>query len=240
MASLTTELLGRLRPMFTAEADPERSASARRYMRDLFPFFGIPAPGQRRIARTATAGLRAPSEAELASIARACWDEQEREWQYFACGYLRRHIGVGSPALLSTVEWLIETKSWWDTVDALASRTVGPLVRKHRELAGVMDGWIASDDIWIARTAILHQLTYKDRTDAARLFGYCRDRAADKEFFIRKAIGWALREYSKTDAEAVRSFVTQNRSRLSGLSRTEALKWLDRRAGHRSRPAVES
>ena len=102
------------------------------------------------------------------------------------------------------MEELITTKSWWDTVDALASRTVGALVLADPALRKTMDRWIRSDDIWIARTAILHQLFYKEATDTSRLFDYCLLRAGDNEFFIRKAIGWALREYSKTDEVAVR------------------------------------
>ena len=92
-----------------------------------------------------------------------------------------------------------------------------------------MDEWIVDDDIWLARTAILHQNRAKAATDPMRLFRYCEFRAGDKEFFIRKAIGWALREYSKTDAAAVRAFVDDHAADLSGLSRTEALKWLARR-----------
>lgn len=198
-------------------------------MRNQFAFYGIPAPAQRLIAREATAGRTAPSARDLVRIARACWRRPEREWQYFACWYLRRHVAGQSPALLGAVKPLITTKSWWDTVDTLAGHTVGGLVSSHPELAATMDEWIGADNIWLARTAILHQLGYKARTDADRLFGYCLKRASDREFFIRKAIGWALREYSKTDEQAVRSFVDANAAALSALSRKEALKWLQRR-----------
>jgi 3-methyladenine DNA glycosylase AlkD len=106
---------------------------------------------------------------------------------------------------------------------------VGPLVSRYPDLALTMDDWIASDNIWLARTAIIHQERFKDRTDVERLFSYCLLRAADRDFFIRKAIGWALREYSKTDADAVRRFVADHGSELSPLSQREALKWLSRR-----------
>ena len=131
--------------------------------------------------------------------------------------------------MLADVEPLITSKSWWDTVDSLAGHTVGVLVAQHPELASTMDEWISSEDIWLARTAILHQLGYKAKTDRDRLFAYCLRRAADREFFIRKAIGWALREYSKTDAKAVHAFVRTNAGTLSSLSSKEALKWLERR-----------
>jgi 3-methyladenine DNA glycosylase AlkD len=208
-------------------------------MRNQFAFYGIPAPTQAQIAREATADLGPPSERDLARVALACWKEPEREWQYFACGYIRKHVKVASPDFIATARALITTKSWWDTIDSLASRTVGPLVRAYPELGTRMDEWIDADDFWLARTAILHQLTFKSATDPERLFAYCVRRASDKEFFIRKAIGWALREYTKTDEPAVRRFLREHGDELSGLSRTEALKWLERR-GRSQRPRRSS
>ena len=99
------------------------------------------------------------------------------------------------------------TKPWWDTVDALAARVVGPLVARHPELVAAMDEWAVDDDMWVVRTALLHQLIYKEATDAERLFDYCSRQAGHTDFFMRKAIGWALREYAKTDPAAVRAFV---------------------------------
>jgi len=223
------ELLNALEAAFVAQADPARAVGARAYMREQFDFYGIPAPVQQRIAREATAALPVPTERDVVGVARACWRKAEREWQYFGCWYLRRHIRGRSAGMLAHVEPLITAKSWWDTVDSLAGHTVGGLVAQHAELASTMDEWIASDNIWLARTAILHQLGYKSRTDPDRLFAYSLRRASDREFFIRKAIGWALREYSKTDATAVRSFVRSNADTLAPLSRKEALKWLERR-----------
>jgi 3-methyladenine DNA glycosylase AlkD len=106
----------------------------------------------------------------------------------------------------------------------LAAHVVGQLVAADDELAAVMDEWIEDDDLWIARTALLHQLAYKDRTDPDRLFAYCLRRGTHPDFFIRKAIGWSLREYAKTDPGAVRAFVSAERERLSPLSVREALK----------------
>ena len=199
------------------------------YMRDQFAFVGIPSPARVAIEREVTAGLPPPAERDLTAFALACWKRPEREYQYAACGYLRRHVRGCSSAFIDTAERLITTKSWWDTVDELAQRIVGPMVAAHPELRTTMSRWIDADDLWLARTAILHQNRCKARTDPDLLFGYCLRRAADREFFIRKAIGWALREYSKTDAEAVVRFVRDHHDELSGLSRTEALKWLHRR-----------
>jgi 3-methyladenine DNA glycosylase AlkD len=225
-----TVLLDRLVAAYEAARDPVAAGPMRKYMRDQFDFLGIPNPVRTTLDREITAGIAPPTEAELAHVAKACWGLPHREYQYFACGYLRKHIGRAGPGFIDVAERLITTTSWWDTVDALATRTVGPLVRSHPELVTTMDDWIESENFWLARTALLHQLTYKADSDVERLFRYCHSRAGDREFFIRKAIGWALREYSKTDEAAVRAFVAEMGDNLSGLSRTEALKWLERRA----------
>nr|MDQ6920534.1 DNA alkylation repair protein [Candidatus Dormibacteraeota bacterium] len=127
-----------------------------------------------------------------------------------------------TPGFIPTLEHLVTTKSWWDTVDGLATNVAGPLVRAHPEVRPVMDRWLESGDIWLARVAILHQERNESDTDPDLLFAYCRRRAADREFFIRKAIGWALRSYAKVAPETVAGFLATDGSRLSGLSRREA------------------
>lgn len=198
-----------------------------RYMRDLFPFLGIPAPHRTALERAVFVGLPTPVAAEVIDSASALWGLDEREYQYAACALLARHAKLLSPGDLPAVRRLIESKSWWDTVDTLASNVVGPMVAGHPELTAEMDLWIRDENIWVARTAILHQLRYKSSTDPGRLFRYCELRAAHPDFFIRKAIGWALREYSKTDGDAVRGFVASHETALSPLSRKEALLWLN-------------
>ena len=215
-------VLDRLEPCFRASADPSRAVAMRAYMRDQFPFLGLPAPQQTAVARTVLAGLGRPGEEDLRTVALACWQLPEREFQYFACGYLRRYQAVCSPSFVAVVRQLLVEKSWWDTVDTLAAHVVGPLVLRSPELVSTMDSWLSGDNLWLTRTAILHQLAYKGRTDASLLFRYCTLRKDHPDFFIRKAIGWALREYAKTAPSDVRSFVA--RTELSGLSRREALK----------------
>jgi 3-methyladenine DNA glycosylase AlkD len=221
---LATEVLARLDRSLPAAADPLRAPAAKAYMRNQFEFLGIPSPRLTVLTREALAGLDRPAEADLVDVALGCWARPYREYQYVACTYLRRHVRVASAGFIDTARELVTTRSWWDTVDTLASHTVGGLVAHHRSLESTMDAWIVDEDMWVARTAILHQLRYKDSTDADRLFRYCRLRADQPDFFIRKAIGWALREYGKTDPEAVREFVRTNASRLSGLSKREAMK----------------
>ena len=130
---------------------------------------------------------------------------------------------VLGPDDLSLVAFMIGMHSWWDSVDGLASRVVGPLVLRNREeLESRVDLWGDCENMWFRRTALLYQLKYKEQTDVERLAEHCRTMASDDAFFIQKAIGWALREYAKTDPQWVRAFV--DKTTLSGLSRREALK----------------
>ena len=222
--------MDRLVAAYEGARDPATAAPMQAYMRDQFDFLGIPTPVRTALDREVVAGLDRPDETQLAQVANACWALPHREYQYFACGYMRKHIGVAGAGFIDVAQRLITTKSWWDTVDALATRTVGPLVRAHPDRVATMDDWIDHENMWLARTALLHQLTFKQATDVERLFRYCRRRASDREFFIRKAIGWSLRELTKTDPESVRAFLAEMGDELSPLSRKEAVKWLERRA----------
>jgi 3-methyladenine DNA glycosylase AlkD len=195
------------------------------YMRDQFPFFGLPAPEVRAVERAAFTGLPRPTDEDLTVVALACWELPEREFHYAACDYLRKHVSAARTDFLPIARTLITTKSWWDTVDPLATRFVGDLARVHPSLLPAMDAWSAEADVWLIRTALLFQLHYGAATDTDRLFGYCVRQASHPDFFVRKAIGWALRHYARTDPEAVRAFVTSTPS-LSPLSRREAMKHL--------------
>jgi 3-methyladenine DNA glycosylase AlkD len=220
------EVLDRLVRLYEAAREPERAVRTAAYMRDQFPFLGFSSPAQRALDRMVVAGLPRPTEDDLRAVALACWDLDEREYQYFACGWLRRHINVPAAGFLETARTLITTKSWWDTVDLLATRLVGGLVRRHPSLVTEMDAWSADGNMWLVRTAILHQLHYGTATDTERLFGYCSRQAGHRDFFVRKAIGWALRHYARTDPGAVRRYVAENQERLSPLSVREATKHL--------------
>jgi 3-methyladenine DNA glycosylase AlkD len=223
---LADTILARLDETYPPAGDPVRAVGAAAYMRNQFPFLGLTTPQMTQLNRQVLAGLAAPMEADLVAVAHACWARREREYQYFACAYLRRNVRAGSPRLLATVRELIITKSWWDTVDTLAAHTVGPLVAAHPAIVSTMDEWIEDENMWLVRTAILHQLRYQERTDAARLFRYCARQAAHRDFFVRKAIGWALRDYARTDPAAVRSFVDKHRAALSQLSGRVATRHL--------------
>jgi 3-methyladenine DNA glycosylase AlkD len=238
---LSRTVLDRLMLAYGAAADPADAGPMRAYMRDAFPFLGIKTPRRRQLAKQIVRGLPAPDQQDLRAVALACWAQPAREYQYFAVDWLVKHANRPEPGFLGTIETLVTTRSWWDTVDPLATRVVGPIVARQtaslaREASpggpgkpptavSTMDDWAADDNLWLARTALLHQFHYKEKTDTGRLFGYCAALAGHPDFFIRKAIGWALRQYARTDPGAVRTFVAATPT-LSGLSVREAMKHL--------------
>jgi 3-methyladenine DNA glycosylase AlkD len=224
MSDLTATLLERLDKLLLPAADPVRAEGQAAYMKGQFPFLGLASPTLRKLERAALAGLPPPSESDLRSIVRALWSREQREFQYVACSCLTRHVAVPGPGFLTTARELVTTKSWWDTIDPIATRFVGGLVTRHPSLVAEMDAWARDDNLWVVRTAILHQLHYGAATDVDRLFGYCAAQAGHRDFFVRKAIGWALRDLAKSDPAWVRRFLAEHE--LSPLSRREAAKHL--------------
>lgn len=209
--------------VYRSRADPQKARAMKAYMRDQFEFLGLPTPLRRQLSKPYLVPLTAP---ELKTAVEHLWGLPEREFQYFALGLIEKSRKLWTADLLETWEGLVTGKSWWDTVDALASNVVGPHLARFPHQLPRADRWIESGDFWLQRTALLYQLGYREKTDPARLFAYIDRVASSREFFLRKAIGWALRQYARTDPEAVRSFVLARGDRLSGLSRREALKHL--------------
>ena len=222
----TEQLVEPVREQFAAAADPQRAVEMAAYMKDQARFHGIGAPVRQAIAREVLAALATPTEADLHELARWCWARHEREWQYLAVDTLVRFKRVCGQPTLELSEELILHKSWWDTVDALARNLVGPVGRGDPEARFLMDEWLDSGELWLARAAILHQSMLKTDTDADWLFHACLAHGADPRFFLRKAIGTALRQYARTDADAVRTFLAEHHHDLSPLSVKEAAKHL--------------
>ncbi len=207
--------------------DPARREAMAAYMRGKFTFLGIASPDRERLTRAVFKDLAKPTAPDVIACASAMWARPEREYQYVGARLVHRYATLLGPSALVDLERLITTKSWWDTVDDLAGHPVGSIVRRHPEQRAVMDRWLMSDDMWLARAAIIHQIHAGDDTDEAWLFDACAARAADTEFFIRKAIGWALRSHAHRgplQAAAVRAFLVAHDAQLSGLSKREALK----------------
>jgi len=212
-----------LEERFAAHANRADAMAMRAYMKDRFSFFGIKTPMRRALMKEHLAATGPPSVEDLPAIARSAFARPQRETHYVAVDLLVKSARKLGPEHLPLVEKLILTKSWWDTVDALAVNVAGVILRDHRkETAAWNARWIDSPEMWLNRTAILYQLKWKEATDREVLFANIRRHAGHPDFFIRKAIGWALRELAKTEPRAVRAFVRSGS--LAPLSMREALK----------------
>ena len=211
--------------LFEANACPENAVPMRRYMREQFDFLGIKTPVRIRLVRDYLSKYADAATKDLSGLALDLWALPYREYQYAALDVLDRHQKRLEAEDIPMLERLITNKSWWDTVDALAARIAGSLLRRNPGVVEpAVSRWRNSDNLWLRRTAILFQLKYKHTTDEELLFEIIRENAGSSEFFLQKAIGWALREYSKTNPRGVQEFV--RRESLAALSRREALKWV--------------
>jgi 3-methyladenine DNA glycosylase AlkD len=219
-----------------ARPDPQRAAQMAAYMRDQFPFLGVPAPERRAIQRHVLTALAAPTAGDVIRFAELCWERDEREFQYAAADLVRDRVTLLGPHDLPALERLVVAKSWWDTVDALAV-AIGAVVRAHPGSRELMDRWLESDNLWLVRVAILHQERWGADTDVNWLFTACRRRADHPDFFVRKAIGWTLRSLAKRDPAIVRAFLDAHGGELSGVSRREAERGVARGERHRRREA---
>ena len=216
--------LDELSSAFNEQRDAAIAEGQAAYLRNKFTFFGIKTPLRTSVQKKLFS--KVALDESLDRIVRDLWKKEEREFQHAACDLLMRYKRDWQPELLELFAYMIRHKSWWDTVDMIATNCVGVLLQKYPELMHTMDEWIRDDDMWIRRSAILYQLKYKDKTDARRLFSYCKLQSSDTDFFIRKAIGWALRQYSKSNPEVVRAFLIKHHDSLSPLSIREASKYI--------------
>lgn len=211
--------------MFQKNQDAERAAAMSKYMRDQFVFYGLPTPLRRQLISTFLKEHGYPETNQLIHIIRVAYQQPEREWHYFALDLLIKMRKTLQPSDLPFLKNLVLQHSWWDTVDTIAPKLVGFLVEKNRELLAIMDEWSTDSNFWIMRSAILCQLKWKQNTDFDRLTTYCMQHADSKEFFIQKAMGWALREYAYVNPLAVSRFITTH-PHLPKLTIREASKHL--------------
>ncbi|RLD20943.1 MAG: DNA alkylation repair protein [Bacteroidetes bacterium] len=224
----TPKYLQPLQLAFRQHANADIAAPMEKYMKDRYEYFGIKSPLRKEIYREHKLkyGLIPPAETE--EIIKWCWQQPQREYQYFAMEFLGRAAKKADLDSINLYVYMITNKAWWDTVDFIATNLVGAYLKIFSDMTIDLTGeWMASKDIWLQRTCLLFQLKYKSATDTDLMHGFICQLSGSKEFFIRKAIGWVLREYSKTDAEFVVDYV--NKYPISGLSQREALKWLQSR-----------
>ncbi len=227
MSISSNEFVDAARSALMAMADPARAPAMRAYMKDQFDFLGIASP----VRRAAIAALPAwkPDRATLLSAVSALWTLPGREYRYTAIDLLWKHrarLGVNDIAYLLD---LAQVDAWWDSVDGLA-KVVGGIMRTAAktdpQAQMTMDAALTHASMWVRRIAMLHQLGWRLDTDERRLFHAARVLAHEKEFFIRKAIGWALRDYARWQPVAVKTFLLEQGATLSALTRREAGKHL--------------
>ena len=221
------ELIAAIRSELRSAADPARAAGAQAYMKSQMPSLGVRVPAVLRIVTAAARELPPASLDELMSTVLELWRSAAwREERYAAIDLTGLRLAAGESGMLPVYEEIIRSGAWWDLVDGVSHRLCA-LLQAHREdMSPVLRTWSTDGDFWIRRSAITAQLGAKSATDAALLGDVIGANVADPEFFIRKAIGWALRDYSETDPDWVRAFVERHRTELSALSRKEALRKL--------------
>lgn len=221
------DIVTRLSEVYAEHADPGRATAMRAYMKDVAPFCGIPADDRRRLMRAVWRQLPAPEESDAVAGAAALRALPEREFHYAAAETLGRWRRLLHPDRLDTdVRAALLHVPWWDTVDLLGSAVVNPMVAAHPDLVDVMWQWNADDDLWLIRASIQHQRGAK-HPDIELLLALCAPHTSDRRFYVAKAIGWALRDASKHDPQAVASFVAQH-PELPPVAYREARRGIDR------------
>jgi 3-methyladenine DNA glycosylase AlkD len=219
-----------MRAALAEHANPVRAAGTQAYMKSSMPYLGLRMETLRSVCRAVLADHRLPSfDAWRATVLELWQSAQFREERYaalFIIGY-RDYRAFRTLEALPLYEELIVSGAWWDLVDGLASHEVGDLLRQHPEVMRprILE-WSRSDDHWLRRTAIICQIGSKRATDEDLLFACFEPSLGERDFFLRKGIGWALREYAKVAPDRVRQYVRDHERQLSGLSKREALKHL--------------
>jgi 3-methyladenine DNA glycosylase AlkD len=219
------ELIGIVEQHYQANRNPQKASEMSAYMRGLFPYLGIQRPQRDELNKAifllAKEGI---DRTLLEETALSLFQKPEREYHYFALDLLLKHINLLNSSSLAIIEQIAQQHTWWDSIDFIATKIVSRLIEKYPVLWERIDELSVHENLWLRRMAIICQIPFKKKTDEKRLFQYCLANATDKDFFIRKAIGWALRQYSKTNPMAVKEFVGKYESTLSNLTQKEALR----------------
>ena len=212
--------------MLEAVADPGRAPAMEKYMKGIAPFLGVSTPARRAATRDWIRGFDpGPEAAELLATAGELVTEPEREFAYLAIDLAARHARALPESSLLALRDLALERPWWDTVDAW-STLIGRLGLRHRSWDHQVAGWAVDGRLWVRRIALVFQVGRRDAVDLELLFAACEANLADHDFFMRKGIGWGLRDAARTHPDEVRAFVAAHRGRMSGLSIREATKHL--------------
>ena len=204
--------------------DKENAVEMSKYMRNLFDFYGIPTPKRKEIYKDFIKEEKRKKIIDWEFLDK-CYEDDHREFQYLASDYLLAMKQYASYEEISKIKNYIITKSWWDTIDFLC-RVIGDIGLRDSKVRDLMIEWSKDDNIWIKRTAIEHQLNLKEKTNKELLEQIIVNSFGTNEFFINKAIGWSLREYSKTNPEWVRKFIDKYKDKMHSLSIKEGSKYI--------------
>lgn len=227
-AALNAEYIRRLTTTFEANAHPDNAKGQRQYMKNRFDFYGLSTNVRRSIQKPFLDKKHLPTKAAAKEMIQMLWEKPQREYHYFAQELAQKYLKALTPDDILLYEHMVMHQSWWDTVDVIAVHLMGKYFRKYPDqIAVYIPKWLTSGNMWLQRSAILFQLQYKQATDTVLLQTIIESLLGSKEFFINKAIGWILREYSKTNPQWVLDY-TQI-TPLSNLSKREALKVLMRK-----------
>ena len=225
-----TNYVKNIETIFSKNANPEYALNMKKYMKNKSEFFGINSPLRRELSKEFLRKENLPPIEIIKDMIKELWEKPEREFQYFGMELLSKYSKQLEADDYQLFEFMLTTKSWWDSIDYIAPNLVGTHFKLFPELKRLIAiEWINSNNMWLQRAAIIFQLKYKGDTDTELLFAFIEQHSSSTEFFIRKAIGWSLREYSKTNPESVLEFVNKHKQQLSGLSKREALKIINRK-----------
>lgn len=218
-------VLDTITSLFEENRNPTNAIPMQKYMKNHFPFLGIKTPLRRELMKQVYVQTGILKVEFQETLIEHLWEKKEREYQYAAIDYTTKSLKKLTKQNLPLMENIMLHKQWWDSIDGIAPNAVGTIAKKDPSvLDETIEKWAYGQDIWLRRAAILFQLKYKETTEEQRLYRYIIANADSKEFFIQKAIGWALREYSKTNPDSVRLFIQQNS--LSRLSIREGSKYI--------------
>jgi 3-methyladenine DNA glycosylase AlkD len=218
-------LVSTITDIYADLAHEERAKQMRAYMRNQFDFYGIPKPERAVVNKGLFKQFDQLSYPQKEKLVKALWKRPQRELHYFAMEAIARKPAAWLPEAELLFDEMLLTHCWWDTVDFIAVHCCGAYLQLHQEaVPRKVKQWTSHDSFWMHRTALLFQLKYKSKTNEKLLFSLCTKYAREQEFFIRKAIGWVLREYSKTNPAAVQDFIASQP--LSPLSIKEGSKYL--------------
>ena len=212
----------------SSRADPEKAVGMAAYLKTDMPFYGVQKKGRVEVFREIQKQLSIDDVGAYRSAIESLWEQPHREEKYLAIAIAKRYDEFLTFDNIDLYRRLIVAGAWWDFVDEVAINCVGIVFLRERERTNAtIEAWIDDEVMWLRRTSLIAPIKHKAATDHEMLFDHCLRRAAEKEFFIRKAIGWTLREYAKTEPDRVRDFLLQHRTVWSGLSFREASKHLD-------------